>query len=74
MARAFQSNTLKHTSPNKTTVSKLPKLHICYSKANLNMKILKTPFLRSQEKKVDIITHITNAHKYIADAKKMFLF
>lgn len=38
------------------------------------MKILKTPFLRSQEKKVDIITHITNAHKYIADAKKMFLF
>lgn len=39
------------------------------------MNIFKPPFLRSQEKKTfAIITHITNAHKYIADAETMFLF
>lgn len=40
------------------------------------MKIWKTHFLWSQEKKktFDIITHIINVHKYVADAETTYLF
>lgn len=62
-------------SPNKTARSKLPELHVCYSKAKYIwiLKFEKFHFWDRKKNNFGIITHISNAHKYIADTETMFL-